>query len=141
MKKFLVISILFFSLFLLQRVFAQECPPPFQCVDVPLCTSQGGICHSEYKCDIGCCCEFPSAPTPTIPRVGELVEEVINFVINIVMMFAGVIMMVGGYFMITSAGDPNQFEKGKRTLIYGGVGFFLVLIARVLADEIMKMIQ
>jgi hypothetical protein len=141
MKKFLVVLILFFSPFLLQRVFAQECPPPYQCVDFPLCTSQGGSCHSEYKCDIGCCCEFPSAPTPTSPNVGELVEEVIDFVIYIAIAGAGVIMMIGGYFMITSAGNPQEFERGKKTLIYGAIGLILVAIARELAEEIMKLLK
>jgi hypothetical protein len=74
-------------------------------------------------------------------NVGEIVEEIIDFVIYIAIAGAGVIMMIGGYFMITSAGNPQDFERGKKTLIYGAIGLILVAIARELAEEIMKLLK
>jgi len=73
-------------------------------------------------------------------NVGEMIEDIIDFVINIVLIFVGIIIIIGGYFMVTSAGNPNQFEKGKKTLLYGAIGFMLVFAARELAEEIINII-
>jgi hypothetical protein len=43
--------------------------------------------------------------------------------------------------MVTSAGNPEQFEKGKKTLLYGAIGFILVFAARELAEGIMNIIK
>jgi hypothetical protein len=43
--------------------------------------------------------------------------------------------------MVTSAGHPGQFEKGKKTLLYGAIGFIIIFAARQLAEELMKIIK
>jgi len=74
-------------------------------------------------------------------NVGQLIEDIINFVIKIVIVGAGIIIIIGGYLMVTSAGDPQKFERGKKTLLYGAIGFILVFAAKELAEEIMKIIK
>jgi len=73
--------------------------------------------------------------------VGQMIEDIINFVIKIVIVGAGIIIIIGGYFMMTSAGDPQKFERGKKTLLYGAIGFILVFAAKELAEGIMKIIK
>jgi hypothetical protein len=70
-----------------------------------------------------------------------MIEDIINFVINIVLICAGIIIIIGGYLMVTSAGNPEQFEKGKKTLLYGAIGFILIFAARELAQGIMEIIR
>jgi len=74
-------------------------------------------------------------------NIGQMIEDIINFVINIVLICAGIIIIIGGYLMVTSAGNPEQFEKGKKTLLYGAIGFILVFAARELARGIMEIIR
>jgi hypothetical protein len=74
-------------------------------------------------------------------NIGQMIQETTNFVINIVTICAGIIIIIGGYLMITSAGNPEQFEKGKKTLIYGAIGFILILAAKGLAEEIMSIVR
>jgi uncharacterized membrane protein YidH (DUF202 family) len=74
-------------------------------------------------------------------NIGQMIEDIINFVINIVIICAGIIIIIGGYLMVTSAGNPEQFEKGKKTLLYGAIGFILVFAARELAEGIMNIIK
>jgi ABC-type spermidine/putrescine transport system permease subunit II len=74
-------------------------------------------------------------------NIEQMIEDIINFVINIVIICAGIIIIIGGYLMVTSAGNPEQFEKGKKTLLYGAIGFILVFAARELAEEIMNIIK
>jgi ABC-type spermidine/putrescine transport system permease subunit II len=74
-------------------------------------------------------------------NIEQMIEDIINFVINIVIICAGIIIIIGGYLMVTSAGNPEQFEKGKKTLLYGAIGFILVFAARELAEGIMNIIK
>ena len=146
MKKGFKILILIGSLLLTNFIFAAECPSPFQCIDVPLCRGVGGICHGEYDCHgLGCCCEIPGGGGEERGegegKVWKLINDAINFVINIVTIFAGIIIIIGGYLMVTSAGNPEQFEKGKKTLLYGAIGFILVFAAKELAEGIMNIIK
>jgi len=123
-------------------VFAAECPPPFQCIDVPLCQGAGGICHGEYDCHgLGCCCEISGGGGGAGGKIEAIINDAINFVINIVIICAGIIIIIGGYLMVTSAGNPEQFEKGKKTLLYGAIGFILIFAARELAEGIMNIIK
>jgi hypothetical protein len=73
--------------------------------------------------------------------VGQIIEDMINFIIRILLICAGIIIIIGGYFMVTSAGNPAQFEKGKKTLLYGAIGFILVFAARELAEEIIRIVK
>jgi hypothetical protein len=74
-------------------------------------------------------------------NIGQMIEDIINFVINIAIICAGIIIIVGGYLMVTSAGNPEQFERGKKTLLYGAIGFVLIFAARELAQGIMEIIR
>jgi hypothetical protein len=128
-------------LLLTNFAFAAECPSPFQCIDVPICHKAGGICHGEYDCHgLGCCCEF-QGKAEEAGGIGVLIKEAIDFVINIVIICAGIIIIIGGYLMMTSAGNPEKFEKGKKTLLYGAIGFILVFAAKELAEEIIRIVK
>jgi|YelNatPaOPRAMG01_1025707.scaffolds.fasta_scaffold31486_4 predicted tellurium resistance membrane protein TerC len=73
--------------------------------------------------------------------VGGLIENIINYVLNIVIVCAGIIIIIGGYLMITSAGDPEKFKKGQKTLIYGAIGFILVFTAKELAEWLINLMK
>jgi hypothetical protein len=142
MKKNLTIFILIFSLLLGRNVISQQ-PCPYTCVDVPLCTQGGGTCLGQYQCPSPeCCCQFAGGGgAGGGGEIGTLINKVINSVINIAMAGAGIIIIVGGYLMVTSAGNPEQFERGKKTLLYGAIGFILIFAARELAQGIINIIK
>jgi len=74
-------------------------------------------------------------------NIEQMIEDIISYVINIAIVGAGIIIIIGGYLMVTSAGNPGQFEKGKKTLLYGAIGFIIIFAARQLAEELMKIIK
>jgi hypothetical protein len=41
----------------------------------------------------------------------------------------GIMVLVGAFQMMTSAGDPEKFSQGKKTLTYAAIGFAITLIA------------
>ncbi len=41
-----------------------------------------------------------------------------------------VMVLVGGYQIMFSAGNPEKLKAGKRTILYAAIGFLVVLIAQ-----------
>jgi hypothetical protein len=47
----------------------------------------------------------------------------------------------GGFQMMTSAGDPEKFSTGRKTIVYAAVGFFVVLLANSVATVIQSIFK
>lgn len=52
-----------------------------------------------------------------------------TFLLDLAMPLCGIMVIVGGFQMMTAAGNPEKFSKGKRTLIFAATGFVIVLFA------------
>jgi hypothetical protein len=61
---------------------------------------------------------------------------VANFLFTIAIPICGIVILIGGFQMMTAAGDPEKFSKGKKTLLYAVIGFFVILIAGSVATLI-----
>ncbi len=57
------------------------------------------------------------------------VAAVTNFLFTIAIPLCGIIILIGGFQMMTAAGDHEKFSKGKKTLLYAAIGFVVILIA------------
>lgn len=57
-------------------------------------------------------------------------DKLIPFMIQIAIPLTAVMALVGGFQMMTAAGNPEKFSKGRKTLIYAAIGFGVVLIAQ-----------
>ncbi|MGC9598848.1 MAG: hypothetical protein ABSE18_00470 [Minisyncoccia bacterium] len=62
---------------------------------------------------------------------------VMNFIFTISIPICGIIILIGGFQMMTAAGDPEKFSTGKKTILYAVIGFVVVL----LAGSVAKLIQ
>lgn len=73
-------------------------------------------------------------------RCIQTVGGAIKFVIRIGLIFAGVVavimMMVGGYQMLLSRGDPTGFKKGRSTVTQAIIGLLVVMLAYVIVQFI-----
>lgn len=58
-----------------------------------------------------------------------LVGKVADFLLKVAVPLAAIMVLVGGFQMITAAGNPEQFSKGKKTLLYAAIGLVVVLAA------------
>jgi hypothetical protein len=68
----------------------------------------------------------------------------INLVIRIGLMFAGIIavifIMLGGYQLLISRGDPNGYKKGRTTITQAAIGLIIVLLAYVIVQFITSLV-
>jgi hypothetical protein len=58
-----------------------------------------------------------------------VVGQVINFLYLVAVPLTAIMALVGGFQMITSSGNPEQFSKGRKTLMYAVIGFAVVIIS------------
>lgn len=62
----------------------------------------------------------------------RLVANLATIVTNVAASVAVLMIVVGGLIYITSAGDPDKADKGKKFLSYAIMGLIIVLSAKVL---------
>lgn len=64
------------------------------------------------------------------PGLVEIANRIINFLFTIAIPLTAILVLVGGFQMITAAGKPEKFSTGKKTIVYAAVGFAVVLLAK-----------
>lgn len=67
--------------------------------------------------------------------------KVVGFLLEIAAPLAAIMVLVGGFMMITAAGNPDRFSKGKKTLLYAAIGFVVVLLADGIVQVIRSIFQ
>lgn len=55
---------------------------------------------------------------------------VTNWIFLILMGIAVIMVIIGGFFMVTAAGNPEGFAKGRTLIIYALVGVVVALLAK-----------
>ena len=80
---------------------------------------------------------MPVSATTTIenPLVGidsleELMNRIVNFVFIIALSVVPALYVIGGFMMVTSAGDATKFGKGMKMLLYTSIGLVIILLSR-----------
>jgi hypothetical protein len=83
---------------------------------------------------------FAQTPTTNSPLTlndplgGASFATVANNVVNflsttIAIPLTAIMVLVGAFQMTTSAGDPEKFSQGRKTLLYAAIGFAIAIIA------------
>jgi Type IV secretion system pilin len=67
----------------------------------------------------------------------KFVIDLSNFLVYIAVGVAVLVIIIGGYKMLVSNGNDEQFKKGKQTLVYAVIG----LIAAILAGTIVVLVS
>jgi type IV secretory pathway VirB2 component (pilin) len=60
------------------------------------------------------------------------VYELLNFLIPFSALIAVVMLVVGGYSLITAMGDPDKIKKGSDIITAAVVGMVLVLLSKLI---------
>ena len=70
----------------------------------------------------------------TNPISFDSAQCVLNKIIDILFVIAApisaVMVLVGGFMMTTAGGNPEQFSKGTKTILYAAIGFVVILAAK-----------
>jgi len=76
--------------------------------------------------------------------IADDIPGLIGYILYLARWIAGSIavlmIVVGAYQILFSAGDPKGWEKGKQTITWAVVGFAIVLLAQVVVDIIKELV-
>jgi len=68
-------------------------------------------------------------------------NTVIDFLYTIAIPLCAIMIIVGGFQMVTAAGDPEKFSKGRKTILYAVAGFAVILVAGGVSSLITKFLS
>lgn len=67
---------------------------------------------------------------------GACANNILQFLLNLSIPLTAIMVMVGGFQMLTAGGDPAKFTTGRKTVTYAAIGFAVILISRGVVDII-----
>lgn len=67
----------------------------------------------------------------SIPRANTdgAIESVLSFVFVLAGIISVIMIIIGGYWYVLSAGDPQKVKKGKDTILYSVIGLVISVSA------------
>lgn len=78
---------------------------------------------------------------PAFAQAAAGVSNIENFIRSIIMVFAGLaglvatgFLVAGGFIYITSSGNPEHLDRGKRTITWSLIGLAIVIGAFVISN-------
>jgi len=66
----------------------------------------------------------------------NIFNKIINLAMGVIGTFAVLMLIVGGYFFITAAGDENQLQKGKNIFMYTIEGLALAFLSVLIVQAV-----
>lgn len=74
-----------------------------------------------------------------VTDVGGIIEEVASTTRNIALAGSVIIIIIGGFLIMTASGNPDAVERGKRAIFFGIVGVAIIAGASYIADAIFSL--
>lgn len=78
------------------------------------------------------------------PLRGQTVAMVAQSIVSLLNMVAvpilGIMVVWGGFQMMSAGGNESKFGEGRRTILYGVIGFAVVLLANTIVTAIREIL-
>ena len=68
------------------------------------------------------------------------VAAISNFLFTISIPLVAIFIFIGGFQVMTAAGNPEKASAGKRTILYAVIGFVIILLAGSVAALIQSIL-
>lgn len=81
-------------------------------------------------------------PSPTKAKTfQDFIDALIDFIFKIALALAPLLIIVGGFYMVTSAGDIKRIEMGKKIILYTIVGLLIILLAKATINFLIEQMK
>ena len=78
-----------------------------------------------------------SLPNPLgCDDIACIAQKITDALLQVSIPIVAIMVLVGAFQMITSAGNPEKFASGEKTIRYAAIGFAIVLLATSLVSII-----
>lgn len=98
----------------------------------------GTICSDITDLAAKAACE---AATDSAPDIKTIAMNTLNFLLSLVGILGMIMLVVGGGMYLTSAGDEDRADKGKKIITYAIIGIIVALTALVTVRQIAAFFQ
>ena len=78
---------------------------------------------------------------PDLEDLSQLIRNIANIAIALVGTVALLFLIIGGFYYITSAGNPDNVGKAKQTILYSIIGLILAIVSYAIINFIINQIQ
>jgi len=84
-------------------------------------------------------CKGVICPFSVHTSVKEFIDEAVSYIFNISIILAPLMIIIGAFLYLTSAGNPKQTKLGGSVIQWTAIGFAIILFAKGIS-AIIKMI-
>jgi surface polysaccharide O-acyltransferase-like enzyme len=77
----------------------------------------------------------------TSPKLTELINFIFNFLYRIGIPLFTITLLIGGYFLLTSAGDERKARSGKKTIVVSIICLILVFLLPLIKEGLLNFIS
>lgn len=74
----------------------------------------------------------------TTTDLNDMIKSVLNWVFGIIGIVAVIMIIMGGFNMMISSGDPGKVKKGKDTILYGIIGLVIAILAFAIVNFVIN---
>lgn len=71
----------------------------------------------------------------------ELINTIINFIFWVAIAIAPVVIIIAGFYFLTSGGDPEKLRKAKQIILFTFIGLLIVLSGKGIISLIRQIIE
>lgn len=71
----------------------------------------------------------------------KIIDNLIDFIFKIAIVLAPLMIVIGGFLYLTSAGNLEQVSRAKRLIVWAAVGFIIVLLAKGIMNMIESILE
>jgi len=72
--------------------------------------------------------------------IEEVIEGIINFIFWVALAIAPIMIIVAGFFFLTSGGNPDKIRTAKNMILYTVIGLVIVLLAKGIISVVKEII-
>lgn len=97
----------------------------------------GGAVVAATSAQVALAEDVPNIPNPVgNPDLGQVLVNIVNALLVFAGAVAVLFLIIGGFRYVISAGNPDQVEGAKKTILYAILGLIVIFIAFVLVSLI-----
>ena len=74
------------------------------------------------------------------PKLSELIDLIFNFLYKVGIPLFTITLLIGGYFLLTSAGDERKVRSGKKTIVISIICLILVFLLSLIKESLLNFI-
>ena len=74
-------------------------------------------------------------------ELGSMVSKITSAIFLVLGIVAVFVIILGGFNMMTSSGDPGKVKKGKDTILWGIIGLIIAILSYAIVSFVLKQLQ